>query len=105
MLFSTIRPGPRSLRDSKPSSVTSLPLPKSSQLRRVPTRMGFSVPDHSSKTTTNLVSHPYPTTLRYGQFHLLLSCAQIHFQRLKNAIAFPFVHDGIPIIYYGMLSS
>ena len=24
-------------------------------------------------------------------------------QRIKNAIAFPFIHDGIPILYYGML--
>jgi alpha-amylase len=27
----------------------------------------------------------------------------MHFQRLKNAIAFPFIHDGIPIVYYGAL--
>lgn len=28
-------------------------------------------------------------------------CSQ-YFQRLKNAIAFPFIHDGIPIVYYGL---
>ena len=27
----------------------------------------------------------------------------MHLQRLKNAIAFPFIHDGIPIVYYGAL--
>jgi hypothetical protein len=25
-------------------------------------------------------------------------------QRIKNLIAFPFIHDGIPILYYGMPS-
>lgn len=31
--------------------------------------------------------------------------ALTYLQRLKNAMAFPFIHDGIPIVYYGMLRS
>ena len=105
MPSSTTQRGPRLLQDSKPSSATSLPSPKSSRLRRVPTKTGFSALRHSSKIMTNLASHPYPTTLRYDQLHALLSCAHTYFQRLRNAIAFPFIHDGIPIVYYGMLYS
>ena len=26
----------------------------------------------------------------------------LEFQRIKNVIAFPFIHDGIPILYYGI---
>lgn len=32
---------------------------------------------------------------------MVFSCSP-EIQRIKNVIAFPFIHDGIPILYYGV---
>jgi alpha-amylase len=33
----------------------------------------------------------------------MVDLCSLGMQRIKNIIAFPFIHDGIPILYYGML--
>ena len=101
----TIRRSTHLLQDSRTSPGVSLTSPRSSRLRKVPTKTVFSAPGHFSTITTNPVSCPYPETLRYDQLRAPLRCAHAHFQRLRNAMAFPFVHDGIPIVYYGMVHS
>ena len=102
MPFWTTRRGSRSLQDSRLSLVTFLRSQRSSPHPRVPLKTDFSAPRRSLKITINLVSHPCPTTLRYGPLHTPISPTHERFQRLKNAMAFPFVHDGIPILYYGV---
>lgn len=90
MLSLTTRPGSHSLQVSRPSSVTFLPSPESSQLLRVPIKTDFSAPRRSLRTTINLASHPYPTIPRYGRLYRAAELCSYMFSEVEKC-------NGIPV--------